>query len=169
MKTNPNNSYSGAGSKPNYGSNFNTISSSAESTPHKDFINNLMFKKQMLGGQTGHDQSQDMEGHYDGGIKKFRYRMNIADTKVDNDMDDDKASFNPMTTRDVYDLSKYTGPNAGDDIYIDHNVQPIAEQSDEESRLDKSGMTTPISSEPRGTYLLFPIAPALSGGSRVNS
>lgn len=154
MKSHPNvtNSFSGTGFKPNYGSNFNTISSSAESTPHKDFINNMMLKKQLLGYQTGTNQSQELDEMYEGGLSKFSHRMNMPDARINNNMDDDKASFNPMNTHDAYDLSKYTGANSGDEIYIDHNVQPIAEQSDEESRFEKTGNTTPISSEPRGGY-----------------
>lgn len=58
--------------------------------------------------------------------------------------------FNPLST---HDLSKYHKENQeGREIYISHEVQPIAEQSDEESRRNPTGTTTPISSEFRGGY-----------------
>lgn len=65
-------------------------------------------------------------------------------------MDDDKLSFNPLNTHAHYDLSKYAKEAEGNEILIDHNVQPIIEQDDEESKFDHS--STPISSQPRGGY-----------------
>jgi hypothetical protein len=53
----------------------------------------------------------------------------------------------------THDLSKYHRENQeGREIYISHNVQPIAELSDEESRRNPTGTTTPMSSEIRGGY-----------------
>ena len=148
------NSFSGTGMKPNYGSNFNTISSSAESTPHKTFKAGLMAKMKAQGNQilTGKNyQSTDsIMSSIEGGFNKPDQVNNPADVGIDNEMDEDKAFFNPMSTHDHYDLSKYTSTNPGEEILITQNIQPIAEQSDEESRIGRTGNTTPISHDARG-------------------
>ena len=155
MKANMNitDSFTGTGMKMNLGSNFNTISSSAESTPHKVFKAGLMAKMQNKGNQiiTGQNllSQESSISSYDGGLIKQSHHVNPPEAIINNKMDDDKVNFNPMSTHEQYDLSKYTNQNIGEEILINQNVEPIDEQSCEESRMGKSGNVTPLSSDPR--------------------
>lgn len=166
MKAHPNTavSLSGTGNKGHFHSNFQTISSSAESTPHKAFKAGFMAQKYAPGHEiltakptqsyesVGRSYESDFGYNF---VTNSKLHQNIGSlgARIDNEMDEDKAPFNPMSTHDQYDLKKYTAKQQeGNEIYIDQDVQPIVEQSDEESRIGYTGNTTPISSEPRGGY-----------------
>lgn len=158
-------SFSGTGNKINFSSNLQSISSSAESTPHKAFKAALMSRQRdMVHGQnylSSKPQPSDTSigRSYDSGfgdpnfqVRRSNQGFDYPETRVNDEMHENKGAFNPMTTHDQYDLKKYTNPREGDEIYIDNNVQPISEHSDEESKYDKTRNTTPMSSEPRGAY-----------------
>lgn len=162
MKANPNISANSTGlkHKMNIQSNLDSISSSVESTPHKAFRANLLDKKQnqgyeILTGKPAYSYDslgQSYESPFQQNYPQSQH-FSFPNTKINNELDDEKAPFNPMNTHEHYDLSKYNrDTQEGNEILIDNSVQPIAEQSDEESRIGNTGNTTPISSEPRGGY-----------------
>jgi len=149
-------SFGGTEQNPAYQAKFQSISSSAESTPNKIFKAGLMAKKHQFGHElmTGYpNQSQETIGRsYDSGFDGIRESSdnNLYYQNINNDMSQDKLSFNPMVTQENYDLAKYSkGNQEGNEIFIENDVHPIAEQSDEDSR---RGNTTPMSSETRGGY-----------------
>ena len=122
MKSNPTGSFSGTGNRVNFNSNLQSITSSSESTPYG-------FKTKLPNDMIDNPENR----------------------VINNDMDDDKMSFNPLATQEHFDLKKYSKEETeGNEIFIDHNVQPIMEQDEEESKLDQTN--TPISTAPRGGY-----------------
>ena len=145
--------------------NLQSLSSSAESTPNKTFKAALLSRQNNKGTYlTSYPLQSDssITRSYESDIRDSAFHnMNFDnqikqnyEARINNEMDDDKGSFNPMSTVDPYDLKKYANKNDKDrdEIYIDQNVHPIMEQSDEDSRRPYTGNTTPISSEPRGAY-----------------
>ena len=85
------------GNRPPVGSNFNTISSSAESTPNKAFKANLLAKQRNFGGlgMTGltHESQESIYSSQEGGLTAQHQIFKIPEPQVDNKMDAEKAPF----------------------------------------------------------------------------